>query len=201
MNYPSKLLEEAVNELSKFPGVGKKSALRMVLHLLKQENVFSEKLGQAIIKMRAEIKFCSTCGNVSDHTICSICNNTMRNHHQLCIVEDLRDVMAIENTAQYSGVYHVLGGVISPMDGVGPENLNLEPLYKRIALGEIKEVVMALSATVEGDTTMFYITKKLKDFDLNITTISRGIAIGGSLEYADEITLGRAMSGRIPYSI
>ncbi len=201
MNLPSLLLEEAVNELSKFPGIGKKSALRMVLHLLKNNPEDSDKLGQAIIKMRNNIRFCQTCGNVSDHEECSICTNQLRNRQTLCVVEDLRDVMAIENTGQFGGLYHVLGGVVSPIDGIGPDKLNIESLFRRLTNSEITEVVMALPATVEGDTTMFFLSKRLSDYPVRISTISRGIAVGGSLEYADEITLGRAMSGRVPYEV
>ncbi len=200
MNYPSVLIEEAVNELSKFPGIGKKSAMRMVLHLLKQQEQDVIKLGEAVIKLRTQIKYCKRCGNVSDADICNICNNPKRNHHNICLVEDLRDVIAIENTSQYNGTYHVLGGLISPVNGVGPDDLNIALLVERIKTEEITEIIMALSATMEGDTTVFYLSKKLKDLPVNISTISRGIAIGGELEYADEITLGRSIALRVPYS-
>lgn len=200
MNYPSVLIEEAVNELSKFPGVGKKSAMRMVLHLLKQQESDVVKLGEAVIKLRTQIKYCKRCGNVSDAEVCNICNNPKRNQHTICLVEDLRDVIAIENTSQYNGTYHVLGGLISPVNGVGPDDLNINTLLERIKTEETTEVIMALSATMEGDTTVFYISKKLKDFSVNISTISRGIAIGGELEYADEITLGRSIALRVPYA-
>lgn len=200
MNYPSVLIEEAVNELSKFPGVGKKSAMRMVLHLLKQQESDVVKLGEAVIKLRTQIKYCKRCGNVSDAEVCNICNNPKRNQHTICLVEDLRDVIAIENTSQYNGTYHVLGGLISPVNGVGPDDLNINTLVERIKTEETIEVIMALSATMEGDTTVFYISKKLKDFSVNISTISRGIAIGGELEYADEITLGRSIALRVPYA-
>ena len=200
MNYPSVLIEEAVNELSKFPGIGKKSAMRMVLHLLKQQEQDVIKLGEAVIKLRTQIKYCKRCGNVSDADICNICNNPKRNHHNICLVEDLRDVIAIENTSQYNGKYHVLGGLISPVNGVGPDDLNIASLVERIKTEEITEIIMALSATMEGDTTVFYLSKKLKDLPVNISTISRGIAIGGELEYADEITLGRSIALRVPYS-
>lgn len=200
MNYPSVLIEEAVNELSKFPGVGKKSAMRMVLHLLKQQEQDVIKLGEAVIKLRTQIKYCKRCGNVSDADICNICNNPKRNHHNICLVEDLRDVIAIENTSQYNGTYHVLGGLISPVNGVGPDDLNIALLVERIKTEEITEIIMALSATMEGDTTVFYLSKKLKDLPVNISTISRGIAIGGELEYADEITLGRSIALRVPYA-
>ena len=200
MNYPSVLIEEAVNELSKFPGIGKKSAMRMVLHLLKQQEQDVIKLGEAVIKLRTQIKYCKRCGNVSDADICNICNNPKRNHHNICLVEDLRDVIAIENTSQYNGTYHVLGGLISPVNGVGPDDLNIALLVERIKTEEITEIIMALSATMEGDTTVFYLSKKLKDLPVNISTISRGIAIGGELEYADESTLGRSIALRVPYS-
>ncbi|MCC7533873.1 MAG: recombination protein RecR [Bacteroidia bacterium] len=199
MNYPSILVEEAVNELSKFPGVGKKSAMRMVLHLLKQQETDVTKLGEAIIKLRTQIKYCQRCGNVSDTDFCNICNSIKRNQHLICVVEDLRDVIAIENTGQFTGTYHVLGGLISPVNGIGPSDLNIENLIKRIADENTTEVIMALSATTEGDTTVFYLSRKLKDLGVQISTISRGIAIGGELEYADEITLGRSIALRIPY--
>jgi recombination protein RecR len=200
MNYPSVLIEEAVNELSKFPGVGKKSAMRMVLHLLKQQETDVVKLGEAVIKLRTQIKYCKRCGNVSDAEVCNICNNPKRNQHTICLVEDLRDVIAIENTSQYNGTYHILGGLISPVNGIGPDDLNINTLVERIKTEETTEVIMALSATMEGDTTVFYVSKKLKDFSVNISTISRGIAIGGELEYADEITLGRSIALRVPYA-
>lgn len=199
MNYPSILIEEAVNELSKFPGVGKKSAMRMVLHLLKQQEQEVVKLGNAVIKLRTQIKYCQRCGNVSDAELCNICNNYKRNQFTICVVEDLRDVIAIENTAQFTGTYHVLGGLISPVNGVGPSDLNIESLIARIGAEQTTEVIMALSATMEGDTTVFYLSKKLKDLGVNISTISRGISIGGELEYADEITLGRSIALRVPY--
>lgn len=200
MNYPSVLIEEAVNELSKFPGVGKKSAMRMVLHLLKQQETDVVKLGEAVIKLRTQIKYCKRCGSVSDAEVCNICNNPKRNQHTICLVEDLRDVIAIENTSQYNGTYHILGGLISPVNGVGPDDLNINTLVERIKTEETTEIIMALSATMEGDTTVFYISKKLKDLSVNISTISRGIAIGGELEYADEITLGRSIALRVPYA-
>jgi recombination protein RecR len=200
MNYPSQLIEEAVNELSKFPGVGKKSAVRMVLHLLKQKETDVTKLGEAIIKLRLGIRYCERCGNVSDDTSCNICINPKRDQQTICVVEDLRDVMAIENTGQYNGTYHVLGGLISPINGVGPDTLNIHSLLTRIKEEETKEIIMALSATMEGDTTVFYLSKRLKDTPVNISSISRGIAIGGELEYADEITLGRSIALRVPYT-
>ncbi len=199
MNYPSVLIEEAVNELSKFPGVGKKSAMRMVLHLLKQQEQEVVKLGNAVIKLRTQIKYCNRCGNVSDAELCNICNNPKRNQQTICVVEDLRDVIAIENTAQFTGTYHVLGGLISPVNGVGPSDLNIDSLIERIKAEQTTEVIMALSATMEGDTTVFYLSRKVKDMGVTISTISRGIAIGGELEYADEITLGRSIALRVPY--
>jgi recombination protein RecR len=200
MNYPSLLIEEAVNELSKFPGVGKKSAVRMVLYLLKQKETEVTKLGEAIIKLRAGIRYCERCGNVSDDTRCNICINQKRDQQMICVVEDLRDVMAIENTGQYQGTYHVLGGLISPINGIGPDTLNIHSLLTRIKEEETKEIIMALSATMEGDTTVFYLSKRLKDMSVSISSISRGIAIGGELEYADEITLGRSIALRVPYT-
>ena len=201
MNYPSQLIEEAVNELSKFPGIGKKSAVRMVLFLLKQQEHDVNKLGESIIKLRNKIQYCKRCGNVSDHDVCNICSSQKRNQQLICVVEDLRDVMAIENTNQYNGTYHVLGGLISPVNGIGPDTLNIDSLINRIKTEETKEIIMAISATMEGDTTVFYLSKKLKDMNITISNISRGIAIGGELEYADEITLGRSIALRVPYNI
>jgi recombination protein RecR len=199
MNYPSQLIEEAVNELSKFPGIGKKSAMRMVLHLLKQNEQDVIKLGDAVIKLRTQIQYCERCGNVSDAAICNICVNPKRDQHTICVVEDLRDVLAIENTNQFNGTYHIIVGLISPINGIGPDTLNIEKLLLRIQAEQSKEIIMALSATMEGDTTVFYLSKKMRAFGVNISTISRGIAIGGELEYADEITLGRSIALRVPY--
>lgn len=199
MNFPSVLIEDAVNELSKFPGIGKKSALRMVLYLIKQTETDVNKLGNAVINLRKNIKYCNQCHNVSDKEICNICANPKRDQHTICVVEDLRDVMAIENTSQFNGTYHVLGGLINPMNGVGPEKLQIESLIERVNKQQINEIIMALSATMEGDTTVFYLNKKLGSSNIKISTISKGIAIGGELEYADEITLGRSIVGRIPY--
>ena len=198
-NFPSKLLETAVNELSKLPGIGKKTALRLVLHLLKQETVMTDALGESIIKLRREINYCNICHNISDSETCLICSNPQRDKSLVCVVEDVRDVMAIENTNQYKGVYHILGGIISPMDGIGPSDLHIDTLVNKVAKGEVKEIIMALSATMEGDTTNFYIYKRLKEFDLAISTIARGIAIGDDLEYTDEVTLGRSILNRTPY--
>ena len=197
--YPSKLLEQAVNELAKLPGIGRKTALRMALHLLKQHPGEVEALGNAVIKMRNEINYCSDCRNISDQELCAICASPKRDHTLICVVEDIRDVMAIENTGQFSGVYHVLGGIISPMDGIGPQNLHIEALVSRIATGEIAEVILALPTTIEGDTTNFYLFRKLNDFEIRITTIARGVSIGDELEHTDEVTLGRSILHRTPY--
>ncbi len=199
MNFSSKLIEEAVNEFSKLPGVGKRTALRFVLHLMKQDITEVNQFGNAFIKLRNELRYCEKCHNVSDKPLCEVCANPNRDSSLTCVVEDIRDVMAIENTQQYRGVYHVLGGIISPMDGIGPSDLNIETLVQKASTGEIKEVIMALSTTMEGDTTNFYIYKRLKDFDLKVTTIARGISIGDELEYADEITLGRSIVNRTLY--
>lgn len=198
-SYSSKLVEDAVNELSRLPGIGSKTALRLALHLLKKDKNISDALGNSIIKMRNEIMFCNECHNISDSEICEICSNPKREKETVCVVEDIRDVMAIENTGQYKGVYHILGGIISPMDGIGPNDLNIDSLINRVKEAGIKEVIMALSTTIEGDTTNFYIFKKLKDLNVDITTIARGIAIGDELEYTDEITLGRSIINRMPY--
>ncbi len=200
MNFSSRLLENAVNEFSKLPGVGQKTALRLVLHLLNQSAQEVEHFSNALTRLKEEIRFCNVCGNISDAEVCEICSAHKRDKTMVCIVEDTRDVMAIENTNQYNGIYHVLGGLISPMDGVGPSDLNIERLVERVKTGQIDEVILALSATMEGDTTIFYIYKKLKDLPVKITTIARGIAFGGEIEYADEITLARSIATRIPYA-
>ena len=197
--YPSKLLEQAVNELSKLPGIGRKTALRMALHLLKRNPVEVEALGTAVIKMRNEINYCLECRNISDQELCAICASTKRDHTLICIVEDIRDVMAIENTGQFSGVYHILGGIISPMDGIGPQDLHIDVLINRIRTGTIGEVILALPTTIEGDTTNFYLYRKLTEFNLKLTTIARGIAVGDELEFADEATLGRSIVNRTLY--
>ena len=199
MNFSSKHIEEAINQFAKLPGVGRKSAVRYVLYVLKQDNKEVEAFVNSIVNLRNEMRYCSVCHNISDKEVCSICSNHNRDKSLLCVVEDIRDVMAIESTQQYRGVYHVLGGIISPMDGIGPSDLNIESLVKRISEGAIKEVIMALSTTMEGDTTNFYIYKRLKEFNLNMTTIARGISVGDELEYTDEITLGRSITNRIPY--
>ncbi|WP_207533065.1 recombination mediator RecR [Desertivirga arenae] len=199
MNFSSRLLENAVNEFSRLPGVGQKTALRLVLHLLNQPVADVDRFSEALKKMKHEIRFCDTCRNISDTAICDICSNPKRDKNLVCVVEDTRDVMAIENTNQYNGVYHVLGGLISPMDGIGPSELNIESLVQRVKSGQLQEVILALSATMEGDTTIFYIYKKLKEFPVKVTTIARGIAFGGEIEYVDEITLGRSIATRVPY--
>lgn len=199
MHYPSKLVEEAVEAFASLPGVGRKTALRYVLHLLRQDQESVRKFGNTFSRLREELKYCKTCHTISDHDICTICSNARRDHGVLCVVEDIRDVMAIENTQQYAGVYHVLGGIISPMDGVGPNDLTIDSLVERCASGSVKEIIMALSTTMEGDTTNFYIYKRLKEFNIPVSTIARGIAIGDELEYADEVTLGRSIVNRVPY--
>jgi recombination protein RecR len=199
INYPSKLLENAINELSKLPGIGRKTALRLVLHLLKQDTSGTDALGGSIIKLRREITYCNQCHNISDSETCLICSNQNRDHCVICVVEDVRDVMAIESTNLFKGVYHILGGIISPMDGIGPSDLNIESLVNKVAKGDVQEIIMALSATMEGDTTNFYIYKRLKEFGITISTIARGIAIGDDLEYTDEVTLGRSILNRTIY--
>lgn len=199
MNFSSKLLEDAVAEFAKLPGVGKKTALRLVLHLLKQESEEVDRFSGAITKLRHGIQFCQTCHNISDQLICEICSAPKRDKGTICVVEDTRDVMAIENTNQYNGQYHVLGGLISPMDGVGPSDLEVDTLIERLRDDEVKEIIFALSATMEGDTTLFYLNKRLKSFNITISTIARGIAFGGELEYVDELTLGRSIATRVPY--
>ena len=199
MEFSSKILEKAVNEVSQLPGIGKRTALRLVLHLLKQPKEQTVFLSQALLTMREEIKFCSNCHNLSDFTICEICSNKNREHSTICVVEDVRDVMAIENTGQYRGVYHVLGGKISPIDGVGPSQLNISSLVNKIKSGAVSEVVFALSSTMEGDTTNFYIYKQIQESKIITSTIARGISVGDELEYADEVTLGRSILNRIPF--
>jgi len=197
--YSSKLLENAVNELSRLPGIGKKTALRLSLFILKDDELFAEKLGDAIIKMRREIRFCKRCNNISDNEFCEICTNHKRDENTICVVEDTRDVMAIENTAQFNGLYHVLGGIINPMEGIGPNDIAVGHLVERINKEDIKEVILALPATVEGDTTNYYIYKLIKNFGIKVTTIARGVAVGNELEYTDEITLGRSILNRLPF--
>jgi recombination protein RecR len=197
MVFSSSLLENAVNEFATLPGIGKKTALRLVLHLIKKDPSAVANFSNAIQRMREEIKFCSKCHNISDKEICNICSNNLRQHHMICVVETIRDVIAIESTQQYNGLYHVLGGSISPLDGIGPDQLQIESLINRVKEEKTEEVIFALSPNIQGDTTIYYIGKKLKGHDLKITTIARGIAFGGELEYADEMTLARSISNRI----
>ncbi len=199
MEFSSKLLEKAVNEMSQLPGIGKRTALRLVLHLLKQPNEQTVFLSQALTNMREDVKFCESCHNISDIEICEICSNTKRDHQLICVVEDIRDVMAIENTGQFRGIYHVLGGKISPIDGVGPSQLKIISLVDKIKLGNVRELIFALSSTMEGDTTNFYIYKQIQDCNIITSTIARGISVGDELEYADEITLGRSILHRVPF--
>jgi len=199
MNFSSKLLENAVNEVSQLPGIGKRTALRLVLHLLKQPKTHTHQLANALNNLVDGIKLCKKCHNISDVEICEICANPSRNSEIICIVEDVRDVMAIENTSQFKGLYHVLGGKISPIEGIGPQNLTIDSLIEKVKSGAIKEVIFALSSTIEGDTTNFYIFKQLEKFEIKTSTIARGIAVGDELEYADEVTLGRSIINRIPF--
>ena len=198
MQLPSLLLQDAVNEFSKLPGIGKKTALRLVLHLLKQDVAEVMQFSEIISRMRKEIKFCQRCSNISDADICSICANSLRNQNLICVVENVRDVIAIESTQQYNGTYHVLGGVISPLDGIGPDQLSIEPLVQRIQKEETEELIFALNPNIQGDTTIYYIQKKMQQSQCKVTTIARGIAFGGELEYADEMTLARSISNRLP---
>ncbi|ASZ10506.1 recombination mediator RecR [Chitinophaga pendula] len=198
MIFSSALIENAVNEFSRLPGIGKKTALRLVLHLLKQDPGQVQQFSDAISRMRQQIKFCRQCHNVADEEICTICASHTRNKSVVCVVESIRDVMAIENTQQYNGLYHILGGIISPIDGIGPDQLNIHSLVERVAQQGIEEIIMAVSPTIEGDTTIYYLSKKLKEYPVKITTIARGIAFGGELEYADEMTLARSISNRLP---
>ena len=198
--FSSSLLENAVHEFSKLPGIGRKTALRLVLHLLKQSEQEVEIFGNAFIQLRKEIQYCQSCHNISDTEICHLCSNPARDHQTVCVVENIKDVMSIENTQQFRGLYHVLGGIISPMDGIGPSDLEIESLILRVTTDHIKEIILALSTTMEGDTTNFYIFRKLAPLNIKITTIARGIAIGDELEYADEITLGRSILNRVEFT-
>ncbi len=199
MNYPSKLIEDAVKELAKLPGIGKKTALRLSLHLLKQDASFSQNLAQAISQMRSGVQYCTTCHAIADKPICKVCSNTSRDNSLVCLVAEIGDLLAIENTAQYRGLYHVLGGLISPINGIGPSELNILSLLKRLAESPVEEIILALPATMEGDTTAYYITRKLQDAGstVRISTIARGIAVGSELEYTDEVTLGRSIISRV----
>lgn len=199
MEFSSKLLENAVNEMSQLPGIGKRTALRLVLHMLRQPKEQTNSLAEALTKMRNEIKFCKSCYNISDSELCEICSNSRRDEDIICVVEDVRDVMAIENTSTFKGLYHVLGGKISPIDGVGPNDLNILPLVEKVKEGKVKELIFALSSTMEGDTTNFYIYKQIQECDVITSTIARGVSVGDELEYADEITLGRSILNRIPF--
>ena len=199
MNFASKLIENAVHQFSLLPGVGKKTALRYVLHLLQLTKEDVQEFGDSLSRLRNELKYCKKCHNISDKEICEICSNHNRDHSLICVVEDIRDVMAIENTQQFRGLYHVLGGNISPMDGIGPKDLNIDTLVYRCGQGEIKEVIMALSTTMEGDTTNYFIYKKIKELPVRITTLARGVSIGDNLESTDEVTLGRSLLNRVPF--
>ncbi|MAQ00119.1 MAG: recombination protein RecR [Flavobacteriaceae bacterium] len=199
MEFSSKLIENAVNEISNLPGIGKKTALRLVLHLLKQSETQSINLSKAISEMRLKVNFCKNCHNISDNDICEICSNPRRDSSLICVVEDIRDVMAIEKTGSFNGVYHVLNGKISPLDGVGPDDLNIDSLVKKVINNQIREVIFALSTTMEGDTTNFYIFRKISQYNILTSTIARGISVGDDLEYTDEVTLGRSITDRIPF--
>lgn len=199
MDFPSKLLERAVDEMSRFPGIGKRTALRLMLHLLKQPEDQTTHLTDALLKLKKEVKFCENCHNISDSKLCSLCSSPKREHSLVCVVEDVRDVMAIENTGQYRGLYHVLGGKISPMEGVGPNQLTISSLLEKVRQGKIEELIFALGSTMEGDTTNFYIFKQLEGTNVRISTIARGISVGDELEFADEVTLGRSILHRVPF--
>jgi recombination protein RecR len=198
---PSTLLENAVHEFSKLPGIGRKTALRLALHLLKQNEQEVELFGNAMIRLRKEIVYCRVCYNISDTDVCSICSNPSRDAQTVCVVENIRDVMSIENTQQYKGLYHVLGGIISPMEGIGPSDLQIDSLIERVKSGNVREVILALSATMEGDTTNFYIYRKLEPFNIKVSAIARGVAVGDELEYADEVTLGRSILNRMDFNV
>ncbi len=200
MEFTSKLIEQAVNHFSGLPGVGKKSALRYVLHLIKQDTQDVSNFAEILKALKSDLKFCKKCHTISDHDICDVCANPVRNHQLVCVVQDYRDVMAIENTGLYKGVYHVLGGLISPMEGVGPSNLTIDSLVSKVATQEVKEIILALNATMEGETTSFFIFKKLAAYEVTLSAIARGIAVGDELEYTDEVTLGRSIINRIPYN-
>lgn len=206
MQIPSKLIEDCVQVFAALPGIGKKTALRLTLHLLNQEEADVERFSETVARMRREVRFCERCHNICDHdldpdaeALCQICRNPARDESLICVVENLRDLIAIESTGEFRGTYHILGGVISPVDGIGPEDINLSSLVKRIKGGEVKELIMALSPNIEGDTTIFYLSKKVADQDIRITTIARGISFGGELEYVDEMTLSRSLANRLPY--
>ena len=201
MEYSSKLLQNAVNEVAQLPGIGRRTALRLVLHLMRQPENQTIQLSKSLTEMRSKINFCNSCHNISDHSICEICSNENRNKATICVVEDIRDVLAIESTATFKGIYHVLGGKISPMDGIGPSDLNIQSLVSKVKSGQVNEVIFALGSTMEGDTTNFYIFKQIQSAEIQISTIARGISVGDELEYADEITLGRSITNRIPFEM
>jgi recombination protein RecR len=201
MNIPSRYLEDAVEQLSSLPSIGKRTALRLVLNLLQRSDEEVEQFSKVFLDLKLHLKSCSKCGNISDTEICHICNNPVRNQHLVCVVEDIRDVMAIESTGTYTGLYHVLGGIISPMDGIGPNDLFIQPLIERAQQGELEEIILALSPTMEGDTTNFYLYKKLANCAVTISALSRGIAIGSELQYADELTLSRSIQQRTPFTL
>ncbi len=200
MKFSSRLIEDAVDAFAKLPGIGKKTALRLVLHLVQREKMATEDFAMSLLRMRERILLCTVCHNISDNLLCEVCADSRRDRSVVCVVEGIRDVMAIEDTSQFRGLYHILGGIISPIEGKGPSDLNIDSLLERVSQGEIKELVMAVSPTIEGETTIFYLSKRLRDYEqLKISTIARGVAFGGELEYADEITLGRSIVARIPY--
>ncbi len=201
MNFSSKLIEQAVEAFASLPGIGRKTALRLTLHLVGKEAENTEQFTEAILNMRRNIQHCSICHNLSDEAICNVCADKRRDRSLVCVVESIRDVMAIEDTAQFRGLYHVLGGLINPLEGIGPGELAIDSLLQRVSEGEIKEIILAISPTIEGDTTMFYITKKLKDTGVSVSSIARGVSFGGELEYADEVTLGRSIVARVPYRL
>ena len=200
MKYPSALLENAVNELATLPGVGRKTALRLALYMLRRDPSYTESFARALVELRRDVKYCRVCHNICDEDMCSICANPNRDHSLVCVVENIKEVMAIENTGQFKGVYHVLGGIISPMDGIGPNDLEIDSLVERVANGEIKEVILALSTTMEGDTTNFFIYRKLSPYSIKISAIARGVSIGDEIEYADEVTLGRSILNRTSFN-
>jgi len=200
MNFSSKLIEDAVNAFSTLPGIGKKSALRHVLHILQMEDINVEDFTQSITKLKTDIQFCNKCHNISDNPTCTICLNPSRDKSLICVVENIRDLMAIENTQHFNGTYHVLGGLISPMEGIGPDALNIDTLLSRIEKDEVKEIVMALSSTIEGDTTLFYISRQIDEEKVKLSSIARGIAFGGELEYTDDLTLAKSITNRLPYN-
>lgn len=197
--YPSKLLERAVQEFSRLPGIGRKTALRLVLHVLRQPEEDADRFAEAVTTLRHDIKYCHVCHNISDTDTCAICGDMSRDSSTVCVVENVQDVMAIEHTQQYHGLYHVLGGIISPMDGVGPSDIEIDSLVERVAQGDVKEVILALSSTMEGDTTNFYISRRLEQYDVKVSVIARGISVGDELEYTDEVTLGRSILNRTPF--